>query len=509
MLVFLYVVVSPINVLQMAPLFFFGSTLIFIGYDLLYEWLIEIRPRVLLSEYGTIWGTFIAIQIVGVDFGIVVGVLVAILDNVVATAQATTVRRVQKRSRAVWTPSEYKVLQEHGYHPRAPKILCIEVAGPVFFGSSLGLLDRLVEEAGLEDHDEPSIDGRLGEMSPSMMRSPHTSSFLLTNERRNSHFHEHKPMSPLSMQIPPQFVVIDLSQVSNMDASAARTCFLQFTAICSKKDMVVCGAAATPRMDWMLRSHGVSYTHEEENEVKSRLQRSSRSRRLRPKYNCDKIILFLTVHEALECCEDAVIHQFAVRRDFPPKEEAIPAGPEELSVSDAFARILDATDDECVALKRLDGLQYHDIIEYNPGDKVFAKGAHSDSFYTVLSGAVASYHGDERTLYRQKQIISGAGLVPTSPASSSNLLDSDFMQGQNSKVATVWPVCGIFGYTDLLLERPRFFGATAAKTHTRLAKLGRSHMNLIAEDPELNALVHRVLLRASVLDLANCTCSDV
>jgi SulP family sulfate permease len=38
MCVFLYVVVSPMNILQVAPLFFLGSTLIFIGYDLLYEW---------------------------------------------------------------------------------------------------------------------------------------------------------------------------------------------------------------------------------------------------------------------------------------------------------------------------------------------------------------------------------------------------------------------------------------------------------------------------------------
>jgi hypothetical protein len=36
--VFWYVVTLPINVLQMAPLFFFGATLIFIGYDLLYKW---------------------------------------------------------------------------------------------------------------------------------------------------------------------------------------------------------------------------------------------------------------------------------------------------------------------------------------------------------------------------------------------------------------------------------------------------------------------------------------
>jgi SulP family sulfate permease len=43
MVVFFYVTVSPMNVLQMAPLFFFGATLIFIGYDLLYEW---VRTRI-------------------------------------------------------------------------------------------------------------------------------------------------------------------------------------------------------------------------------------------------------------------------------------------------------------------------------------------------------------------------------------------------------------------------------------------------------------------------------
>jgi len=38
MVVFFYIVCSPVNILEIAPLFFLGSTLIFIGYDLLYEW---------------------------------------------------------------------------------------------------------------------------------------------------------------------------------------------------------------------------------------------------------------------------------------------------------------------------------------------------------------------------------------------------------------------------------------------------------------------------------------
>jgi MFS superfamily sulfate permease-like transporter len=233
MIVFLYIVLSPVNILQVAPLFFLGSTLIFIGWDLLYEWLIDIRSRVLLSEYLTIWGTFIAIQVVGVDFGIILGVLVAILDNIVASAQTTTVRRVPKRSRAVWTPSEFKILHSHAYHPLVPEIVFLEIGGPVFFASSLALLDSLTAEAGCtieeELHEEHSSIGT----PMSSVRSPHSSAYLLRRDRRAAG----TPMSTASrktsvprkrfpVQRPPQFCVMDLSQVTSMDASAARTCFL-------------------------------------------------------------------------------------------------------------------------------------------------------------------------------------------------------------------------------------------------------------------------------------------
>jgi SulP family sulfate permease len=68
MAVFLYIVVSPVNVLEISPLFFLGSTLIFIGYDLMFEWLWEVRHQVFLSEYFVVWLTFCAIHAVGIDF---------------------------------------------------------------------------------------------------------------------------------------------------------------------------------------------------------------------------------------------------------------------------------------------------------------------------------------------------------------------------------------------------------------------------------------------------------
>ena len=54
MALYLFFVLSPLNLLEWSPLFFLGSTLIFIGYDLLYEWLIEIRDRILWFEYALI-----------------------------------------------------------------------------------------------------------------------------------------------------------------------------------------------------------------------------------------------------------------------------------------------------------------------------------------------------------------------------------------------------------------------------------------------------------------------
>ena len=68
MVAFLYIVVSPVNVLEISPLFFLGSTLIFIGYELMLEWLWEVRHQVFLTEYFIVCFTFCAIQVVGINF---------------------------------------------------------------------------------------------------------------------------------------------------------------------------------------------------------------------------------------------------------------------------------------------------------------------------------------------------------------------------------------------------------------------------------------------------------
>jgi SulP family sulfate permease len=146
--------------------------------------LIEIRHKVFLSEYCIVWATFIAIQVVGIDFGIVLGVLVAIVSHVISTAQISSVNRVSMSSRAVWTPSDYKLLHDHGYNPLYPKIVTLEITGTVFFGSSLKLLERVSEEIVLNLSEEEVPDNVLLK-SP---KSPHRSSYNMSMdmERRMS-----------------------------------------------------------------------------------------------------------------------------------------------------------------------------------------------------------------------------------------------------------------------------------------------------------------------------------
>lgn len=497
MVAFMYVVVSPFNILQVAPLFFLGSTLIFIGYDLFLEWLIEIRHRVLLSEYLTIWGTFIAIQVVGIDFGIVVGILVAILDHVVINAQATAVNRVRKRSRAVWSKDDFKLLQAHGYHQALPKIVTLDIVGPVFFGSSLQLLGRLTEETGIEPSQEES-DARSAEK---LLRSPHTSSHLLAKERKLSF-----PSTRRKLTWPPQFVVLDLTQVSNLDASASRACLLQFARLCHKRGIVVCACGASPRIDWMLRSHDVSYDVAQEDALKNRIEREGSS----SSSDADRILLFLTSHEALEFCESALLRQVSGRKGALQAAMLTPSSNGDCSLSDVCARILSSvSEEERSILRRLEGERYHEVVEVQASQQIFVKDSRSDCFYVVLRGAVANRVGSSRAKFRQRQqILSGAGLVSQQKSSSrSDLLDPSFL---DEVVGTMWPVGGIFGYSDFLLERPRTFGASAAQNDTRVARFDRSHLNLLRnEDAELEALLNRVLLQVSILDLANCTCDDV
>ena len=69
------VVMLPVSVLSYVPSFFFGSLLMMIAVDLISEWLWEVRVKMTFAEYGIDLSTFFLTQVLGVEYGILAGLI--------------------------------------------------------------------------------------------------------------------------------------------------------------------------------------------------------------------------------------------------------------------------------------------------------------------------------------------------------------------------------------------------------------------------------------------------
>jgi len=73
------IIMMPFPVLSYVPNFFYGSLLSMICIDLMYEWLWEFRTKVTTAEYIVALATFGLIKVMGVEYGIVAGVVVYVI----------------------------------------------------------------------------------------------------------------------------------------------------------------------------------------------------------------------------------------------------------------------------------------------------------------------------------------------------------------------------------------------------------------------------------------------
>ncbi|CAJ1969406.1 unnamed protein product [Cylindrotheca closterium] len=75
----LAVIVIPFPILAYVPNFFYGSLLFMICLDLMYDWLWDIRTKVTKAEYLIGLATFVLIQLLEVEYGIIAGVILYVV----------------------------------------------------------------------------------------------------------------------------------------------------------------------------------------------------------------------------------------------------------------------------------------------------------------------------------------------------------------------------------------------------------------------------------------------
>ncbi|KAG6611761.1 Sulfate Permease (SulP) Family [Phytophthora cinnamomi] len=130
------IVLIPLSVMSLVPRFFFAATLIFIAIDLMVEWLVHVYHKILPREYVVLWLSFIAINMVSLELGMVLGIGFAIINFLFGYAQVRVVNRRSRSSAAVRKLAARTLLGQ-----KRDAIVYLELYGYLFFGSSVQILE--------------------------------------------------------------------------------------------------------------------------------------------------------------------------------------------------------------------------------------------------------------------------------------------------------------------------------------------------------------------------------
>ena len=128
----------------------------------------------------------------------------------------------------------------------------------------------------------------------------------------------------------------------------------------------------------MLRSHDVAYELEDEQRIKN--QHSIRAK----SFESSRLVLFVTIHEALEFCESALVHRMGHRNSCPRGTLSNSfVATEKSSLANVFSRILGCSSYEKDVLQKFNEKGYHEELLLQAGQDIFLTNTHSDAFYVV------------------------------------------------------------------------------------------------------------------------------
>lgn len=351
-------------------------------------------------------------------------------------ATGSSVAKIHRRSLAIYGPTERAFVENNVYNMQYPKILILEgmltvlliflvflprsfasflillVRGAVFFGSSIQVLSNILDAAGID----ASIEEKEEISQQSLMNSPRIMSPASMSPASRRMYGNGDTNKKISKPYKPRFLVLDLSSVSTVDASAARGCFLQIAKMCATRGIVVCAAGCNSRIDWIMVTHDCASHFESREVITSGVDQ--------------KIILFDDLNDALQFCEKTLVTEMLPNN---PASKAFanlasPSGDlTSINLSTAFIHYIGVEPEHAKALEDYEksGRPFHVEEKFKAGETIFSAESNSDEFYIVLSGCVVVLKDGK---VDDGAILSGAGRQQAS--SKQNIAEKNLSVGR-------------------------------------------------------------------------------
>lgn len=246
------------------PRWAFSGVLLFVGVDLLLAWLFTARSSMGRSDFGVVWLSFLAIQLLGINAGMAISVLVSIVAFIVQYSRVAVISRAPVRR-----ANRFRLASERSALIKADAaILRYRVAGVLFFATARQLLavigaelDR-IEAAVAAQAEARALAG--GDTQPKGLRKRRlrggARSARVSAETDGGAAADANSGSPSSVAgsavVPAKFVLLDCGELQGIDASATQT-FLRLRRMLNARGCVLVMCALPGQVWQLLRREGV------------------------------------------------------------------------------------------------------------------------------------------------------------------------------------------------------------------------------------------------------------
>ncbi|KAK1942375.1 putative vacuolar membrane protein [Phytophthora citrophthora] len=229
------IVTVPVSVMSYVPRFFLAATLFFVAMDLMLEWLVLAYRKMCVREWAVVWLSFLAINLVSLDVGMLIGIGLAALNFLLSYVQVPVVDTRLECSHEMKRVVERTVISR-----KRGAIAHFEFRGFLFFASVVQILKSVQRGVYIRKTNGAGDE-----------------SFLPTSSSMTVQCLDGSPAPNVNAE-PTEYVVMDFTYVSGMDATAARGAFLILKKYCRTRGISIVFANVLPSICNLLLKNDVA-----------------------------------------------------------------------------------------------------------------------------------------------------------------------------------------------------------------------------------------------------------